>query len=51
MFLGSVRSGDCRGCFVGQGKRGRMGNMPGVVREIISDYPKRPRTSNSERAD
>ena len=37
--------------FYGGGQGGKDGKSAGVVREVIGDYPKRPHTSNSERAD
>ena len=51
MVLDSVRLSDYHGYFVGRGQRGKTENVPGVVNKITDDYPKRLRTSNSERAD
>jgi len=49
MVLGSVCLSDCHGYFVGRSRRERTENTLGLVSKIIGDYPKRPRTSNSER--
>ena len=51
MVLDSVCLSDFHGYFVRGGEGERTENVPGVVSKIMGDYPKRPRTSNSERAD